>query len=441
MKMNNNKSLLIASLLCTIGAALVYTFKWVKLYFMSASLWQVSGLCSDISRYFGMQGYGFLAILISGGAIISLVLLLVDMYIIARPLINGMGDPLSARRAKGRIFSIIYVIGFTVMVYMANDSELDGASITLWPVVSAALSVVAGQLLRRLRCVSPDEGSSHPSQRNASADEGGVESRREPGVQGARQSYAAETAEVSIPVVNYSASSPVQLCQVNCDGDGRNATLLIACYTEPEVLKALRVRFTFVDAFGDSIDGGALFFGAFNSIPNAEPRYLRSEAVQIAALHDRIREIVAVQATIEKVSSADDAIQVPTDYEQSPLDPVALKALKAHDMDAVWSRESTESDWRCVCGRINAPGEHHCQRCGRRQSVMSPEALIEALDSAADCKGMLEVLDEAIQNGMTELKDIRFKLFQQWRMYGVANKSFYDIGSAVKALYGPANNG
>ncbi len=54
---------------------------------------------------------------------------------------------------------------------------------------------------------------------------------------------------------------------------------------------------------------------------------------------------------------------------------------------------------------------------------------------------MLEVLDEAIQNGMTELKDIRFEFFQQWRMYGVAKKSFYDIESAVKALYGPANNG
>ena len=151
MRKNDNKPILVGALLCTIGAAIIYAFKWAKFFFMSASIWEVAEKCGDIEKYLGMEGYKALSYCIYGGAILALIFLTRDAYLIAKPLLNSMNGVNSARKSgAGRVLSILFTIGFVILIYAANNDALSDASITMWPVVNAGLCIVAQIMIHKL---------------------------------------------------------------------------------------------------------------------------------------------------------------------------------------------------------------------------------------------------------------------------------------------------
>lgn len=158
--MNNNRSLLVGAFLCLVGSALMYACKWVNIYFSSASLWQVADTYMKLERYLGIQGYKAIGICIKGGAILSLIFMAIDAYKVLKPLLDDNKSDLSNAKSAGKgsvIVSVIFTFAFAILIYSVNEGELDGASITLWPVVSVALCVVSRLMLGHIETVAETE--------------------------------------------------------------------------------------------------------------------------------------------------------------------------------------------------------------------------------------------------------------------------------------------
>ena len=150
MKSNINRSTLTGAVICTLFAAQIYAFKWAVFFFIPTTIWRVADLCGNVGSFLGKGFYGAMAACIRGGAVISVAMLLRDAYIIAKPLFDGRSNRQNSKSGGiGGIISIIYTLLFIIMIYAANDGELKAASITLWPVISVVLCIVARVMLKR----------------------------------------------------------------------------------------------------------------------------------------------------------------------------------------------------------------------------------------------------------------------------------------------------
>ena len=149
MNTNNNRSILTGAVICTLFAAQIYAFKWAVFFFIPTTIWRVADLCGNVGSFLGKGFYGAMAACIRGGAVISVAMLLRDAYIIAKPLFDGRSNRQNSKSGgSGGIISIIYTLLFIIMIYAANDGELKAASITLWPVISVVLCIVARAMLK-----------------------------------------------------------------------------------------------------------------------------------------------------------------------------------------------------------------------------------------------------------------------------------------------------
>ena len=127
---NNNKTLLVAALICNIAAALTYFAKWISLYFMKASVWNIAEIVGEFGKYIDGSGYQLFSALIYGGAILAIGLLAFDSFRIASPLISDMQSAAYAKRSGiGALATIIYVATFCILVLRSGEGELDGASL------------------------------------------------------------------------------------------------------------------------------------------------------------------------------------------------------------------------------------------------------------------------------------------------------------------------
>ena len=434
---NNNTSILVGAMLCTLGAAIIYLFKWAKFYFMSASLWQVAEICRDLGRYMDMGGYGFLAVCIYGGAILALVFLAADAFKISKPLLNGEDYLPSARRAgAGTTLSILFTIAFAILILAANDGELSDASITLWPVVSAALCVAAKAMISRANCSTVSTGYSGTTFRQENRSSGTADAPDQG--KGAKtheneNDVWNEAFKLFIPVVNYSPSCMLQPAQIICAKTGHGASLLMACYKAPEILEAIRVRLDFVDAFDDVIEAGEVFFKEFSVLRQGWRTYIKTESVEIEALSKHIREIKAARVTMVRIKAYGDSIPVPVDYQVSTLPIEVLTKLKRNDdRDVVCERKDLADSWVCACGRINGMELTQCPRCRRKHRQSGREALAGRLERVEDYDELLLILDQAIEDGMDELIEVKKRCVMLKDSYGVSGSEV--IRGARKAV-------
>ena len=407
MKTNNNTSILTWTLVCTLGAAFIYLFKWAKFYFMPASILQVAEVCGNFGKYLDMSGYEFLSVCIYGGAILALVFLIVDAYKIARPLLNGEDDVESAiRSGAGRVLSIIFTVFFIIIVYAANDGELDGATITLWPVVSVALCIAAKLMLGRLEIV-PEESSQRfamtlaAQETRATVPDCNSEKKTENAIKEDGDS-------IVLPVINYSIDCSLQPAQIICSRSEDSISLLIACYQTPEVLEAIRVNLSFTSVFGDIIDAGEVFFNHFRAVSTSERRYVQTEFVKMDMLSNRVREMVSARVIITRVKTVDDSIQIPRSYSMSILPVELLKALKkGSDRDVVCEKKELGYSWICACGAENGVESMHCHRCRRNRNGSKRQNLIRTLEQVERYEDLMKVLDQGIEDGWTELAKVK----------------------------------
>ena len=170
--MKKTNSTLVAALACVIMTIVTFTMKWVSLYFMKASIWQVSELISNIGQFTGESGYRVFAGAISGGACLAIVLLAGDVFRIIAPLFDGKNGISSALKAGiGGSCTILYSILFCAVVLLSNNGELDGASITLWPIASVVLCIAEKAFLGKLKdgaeVVPKESTASDPSESEA----------------------------------------------------------------------------------------------------------------------------------------------------------------------------------------------------------------------------------------------------------------------------------
>lgn len=424
--MNNNKSLLVGSILCILGAASIYALNWVNFHFMSSSLWQVADICGNLERYLDMQGYRTLGICIKGGAILSLLFMAIDAYKILKPLLNdNKSDLVGAKSAgKGSVISIVYTLAFALLIYSVNEGDMDGASITLWPVASIALCIVSKLMLSHIETVAESEAKQLFSNSVATQ---GLKQNGNYGIQNKAGKILDELEEyITIPVVNFSASCPLQPCQFVVQKDDREAALLIADYSKRNCLQALRVTITFFDIFDDNIYGGKVTFQTFKKLRFDGRDYLLTEYKNIDMLKNRADEIAKSYVAIDRIKCSDNSIEIPTDYVVSPLETKNFRELQMNNnWDAMCWMQDKEDSWVCMCGKVNSLKRSKCVRCNRdkgesvrkitrrisqkKSTLTEPEceSILEALDYADSYDELISVLDQCIMDGIEGIEGIK----------------------------------